>query len=289
MLEPSIHRRIPGAVVISLALVAVLALGAVALAADGKAQGTQDSEISVIEYTVRKGDTLSGISKKFDVSVDTILRSNHITNPNKISIGQVLKIPSVDGIFYEVKPGDTLWEIARRFDISVASIVEANGISDPGKLRPKDTIFLPGAESARGSREPLPGRSASGRSATADGDLIWPLQGRLTSGFGERWGRPHNGIDIAAPTGTSIKAASGGTVVYSGSAGTFGKLVIVDHGNGLRTYYAHCSSLLVSEGERVKSGQVIAKVGSTGRATGPNLHFEVRVNGRPVDPERYLP
>lgn len=288
MLEPGIHRRAPGAVVISLALVAVIALGAVALAADGKAQGTQDRGVLMIEYKVQKGDTLSGIAKKFDVSVDTILRSNRITNPNKISAGQVLRFPSLDGVFYEVKPGDSLWEIAKRYKVTVSAIVDANDLADPGKIKPKDVIFLPGAESPSNSRQALASRSATGRTSAAGIQLAWPVNGRITSDYGERWGRMHNGLDIAAPTGTSIRAAASGTVVSAGWAGTYGKLVIIDHGNGLRTYYGHCSSILVSEGERVKAGQVIAKVGSTGRSTGPHLHLEVRINGRPADPEKYL-
>jgi len=118
--------------------------------------------------------------------------------------------------------------------------------------------------------------------------LIWPVNGPVTSGFGMRWGRMHTGIDIAVPTGTPVHAAAAGTVVYSGWMSGYGFLVAVDHGNGLATAYAHNSSLLVRVGDHVAQGQVISLSGSTGHSTGPHVHFEVRVNGVPVDPLSYL-
>ena len=118
--------------------------------------------------------------------------------------------------------------------------------------------------------------------------LVKPVSGVLTSRFGARWGRTHTGIDVGAPTGTSIKAAAGGTVIFSGWKGTLGKLVVISHGNGIQTYYGHCSSLLVSTGDTVSAGQLVAKVGNTGRSTGPHLHFEIRVNGSAINPQKYI-
>ena len=118
--------------------------------------------------------------------------------------------------------------------------------------------------------------------------FVKPVSGILTSRFGARWGRTHTGIDVGAPSGTSIKAAAGGTVIFSGWKGTLGKLVVISHGNGIQTYYGHCSSLLVSSGQKVSAGQLVAKVGSTGRSTGPHLHFEIRVNGSAINPQRYI-
>lgn len=118
--------------------------------------------------------------------------------------------------------------------------------------------------------------------------FIRPTSGVVTSRFGARWGSTHTGIDIGAPTGTTIKAAAGGTVIFSGWKGTLGKLVVVSHGNGVQTYYAHCSSLLVSAGQTVSAGQLIAKVGNTGRSTGPHLHFEIRLNGSAINPQSYI-
>lgn len=118
--------------------------------------------------------------------------------------------------------------------------------------------------------------------------LTRPVSGVLTSRYGYRWGRTHTGIDIGAASGTSVKAAASGKVIFSGWKGSLGKLVVISHGNGVQTYYGHCSSLLVSTGQSVSAGQVISKVGSTGRSTGPHLHFEIRVNGSAINPQSYI-
>ena len=115
-----------------------------------------------------------------------------------------------------------------------------------------------------------------------------PVKGIITSRFGARWGTIHTGTDIGAPMGTPIYAAASGTVLFSGWKGTYGKLVVVSHGNGVQTYYAHCSTLLVSKGDTVTVGQQIAKVGSTGRSTGPHLHFEIRLNGTALNSQNYV-
>jgi len=118
--------------------------------------------------------------------------------------------------------------------------------------------------------------------------LIWPVQGVLTSPYGMRWGRMHEGIDIGASSGTPIYAAAGGTVIYAGWEGGYGNLTVIDHGNGLATAYGHQSQIAVSSGQTVSRGQLIGYIGSTGHSTGPHLHFEVRVNGTPVNPLSYL-
>jgi murein DD-endopeptidase MepM/ murein hydrolase activator NlpD len=129
--------------------------------------------------------------------------------------------------------------------------------------------------------------------------FIWPAKGRISSGFGfrvhpiHRTRKMHTGLDVAKATGAPIKAADGGEVIYSGWRGGYGYAVMINHGNkngkNMVTLYGHCSRLLVKKGQTVKQGQVIAKVGSTGRSTGPHLHFEVRINGKPVNPANYLP
>jgi murein DD-endopeptidase MepM/ murein hydrolase activator NlpD len=126
-----------------------------------------------------------------------------------------------------------------------------------------------------------------GTGVSAQG-LMWPVNGTLTSTFGWRWGRMHEGIDVAAPAGTPIVAAASGTVILAGWMGGYGNLVVVDHGGGLSTAYAHMSSFASSVGQAVSQGQVIGYVGSTGHSTGNHLHFEVRVNGAAVDPLGYL-
>lgn len=120
------------------------------------------------------------------------------------------------------------------------------------------------------------------------GRFIWPMNGTFTSPFGQRWGRLHAGIDIAAPTGTPIMAADGGTVQIASSYGGYGNYTCIGHGGGVSTCYGHQSSIGVSVGQNVSQGQVIGACGSTGNSTGPHLHFEIRINGSPVDPMGYL-
>ena len=124
--------------------------------------------------------------------------------------------------------------------------------------------------------------------SASGGQLSWPVAGPVTSGFGGRWGRMHEGIDIGVGTGTPVHAAAAGVVVYAGWMSGYGNIVVIDHGNGLSTAYGHNSSLQVGQGAAVGQGDVVALSGSTGHSTGPHVHFEVRVNGTPVDPLGYL-
>lgn len=141
---------------------------------------------------------------------------------------------------------------------------------------------------AQAGSVPSGASGSTGAGAPSSAGFVWPVNGVVVSGFGMRWGRMHEGIDIAASTGTPIRAAAAGTVIWSGWRGGYGNAVIIDHGNALATVYAHASALLVTQGQRVSQGQTIALVGSTGNSSGPHLHFEVRVNGVAVDPLLYL-
>ena len=145
------------------------------------------------------------------------------------------------------------------------------------------TARIRAAQAAAAQSAPSSGSSGSGVSASG---FIWPVSGVVTSGFGWRWGRMHQGIDISAPCGTQIRAAASGTVIVSGYSGGYGNLTVLDHGNGLATAYAHQSAIYA--GGSVSQGQVIGAVGTTGSSTGCHLHFEVRVNGSAVDPMGYL-
>ena len=129
---------------------------------------------------------------------------------------------------------------------------------------------------------------STGSGAVSAAGFIWPVNGPVVSGFGMRWGRMHEGIDITAGTGTPIWAAAAGAVIHAGWLGGYGNLVVVDHGDGLATAYAHASAILVSVGQQVAQGETLSTVGSTGNSSGPHLHFEVRVNGNAVDPLLYL-
>jgi murein DD-endopeptidase MepM/ murein hydrolase activator NlpD len=146
------------------------------------------------------------------------------------------------------------------------------------------------AAAARAAAVPSPEEGSSTASApvpSASG-FAWPVSGPVTSGFGARWGRMHEGIDIAVPSGTPVHAAAAGTVIHAGWLGGYGNLVVVDHGNGISTAYAHNTSIAVAVGQQVAQGEVLAYSGNTGNSTGPHVHFEVRVNGGAVDPMGYL-
>jgi murein DD-endopeptidase MepM/ murein hydrolase activator NlpD len=147
---------------------------------------------------------------------------------------------------------------------------------------------LQAASAALGAKIRAQEGGASAGTGVSSSGLIWPVSGPIVSPFGWRWGRMHEGIDIAVGTGTPIHAAAAGTVIYSGWMSGYGNLVVVDHGNGLATAYAHQSSIAAGNGASVGQGQTIGYVGCTGHCFGPHLHFEVRVNGSPVDPMRYL-
>ena len=151
-----------------------------------------------------------------------------------------------------------------------------------------DALAAQSASLAAAIRDSQAGSGSSGTGAPSAAGLIWPVDGVVVSGFGMRWGRMHEGIDVSASSGTPIRAAAAGAVIHAGWLGGYGNLVVVDHGNGLATAYAHASAILVGVGQQVSQGETVSLVGSTGNSSGPHLHFEVRVNGEAVDPLLYL-
>ncbi len=155
-------------------------------------------------------------------------------------------------------------------------------------LQEVEALAAQSAELASRIQAAQEGAGSTGTGQPSAAGFIWPCDGVVVSGFGMRWGRMHEGIDIGCAYGTPNRAAASGTVIYSGWLGGYGNLIVVDHGNGLSTAYAHASSLLVGVGQSVSQGETVSLVGSTGNSSGPHLHFEVRVNGQAVDPLFYL-
>jgi len=231
-------------------------------------------------YRVEKGDSLWKIARKYGLGTKELAAANNLLLQDVLQVGQVLTIPGKHQV-YEVKKGDTLWDISKKLGVSMVSIARQNGLEDVNVLRIGQKLVIP----QPGYVYAMSGWPARGGRLL---DLTWPLRGRITSLFGIRNGRPHEGLDIAARTGTPIRAACSGRVTFAGGMGTYGLTVIINHGAGLTTRYAHCSKILVSEGDWVEAGQVIARVGNTGRSTGPHLHLEVRLNGIPYDPLWFL-
>ena len=227
-------------------------------------------------HKVRSGETLWDIAHKHDLNIDSLIGANNISNMNSIKPGQEFKILPVKGIIYRVSPGESVGSIARKFEIKEETIMKDNNIEDASGLKIDQKLILRGAKPEFSYQDRL------------DQKFMYPINTRITSYYGPRWGRIHEGLDFAAPMGSPIRAVSSGRVVYSGWATGYGYVVIVEHQKGLRTLYAHNSKLLVSVGESVGKGEVISRSGNTGNSTGPHLHFEVQVNGRPENPLNYI-
>jgi len=227
-------------------------------------------------HKVRSGETLWDIAHKHGLNIDSLIGANNISNMNSIKPGQEFKILPVKGIIYRVSPGESVGSIARKFDLKTETIMQDNNIEDASSLKIDQKLILRGAKPEFSYQDRL------------DQKFMYPINTRITSYYGPRWGRIHEGLDFAAPMGSPIRAVSSGRVVYSGWATGYGYVVIVEHQKGLRTLYAHNSKLLVSVGESVGKGEVISRSGNTGNSTGPHLHFEVQVNGRPENPLDYI-
>ena len=205
--------------------------------------------------------------------------------------------PPPRGPVHQLRAGENVYRLSQYYGVPVRTIVRANRIGDVADVPVGARLVIPGA------RRPPPKQSLALASIGPPGigdyrdearehaevRFRWPLEGRLSSGFGRRRGRPHEGIDIAAKSGTPIRAAAAGRVIHSGWLGGYGRVVIVKHAGDFSTVYAHNRQNKVRKGDFVEQGQVIALVGATGRASGPHVHFEVRRNRRPQDPLRYLP
>ncbi len=188
---------------------------------------------------------------------------------------------SASGVYHTVQPGQNLYRIALTYEVPIEVLIEANRISDPGQIKTGQRIFVPGAR-ARLSVPVIRPRPAAVSSL--------PLAGQITSYFGSPRGRHyHSGIDISAPRGSPIRAAQTGRVIFSGRLSDYGNTIKIQHDRGLVSLYGHNERNLVRPGQVVKKGQRIATVGRSGRASGYHLHFEVRRNGKPVDPLTVLP
>jgi murein DD-endopeptidase MepM/ murein hydrolase activator NlpD len=208
--------------------------------------------------------------------------------------------PDIVPLRHTVLAGQTLYRIAQMYGVTPNGLAAANGISDPTQVAVGQELLipiadrpdLPGSDSERARVDPTQGGTPTGRGPTRDpnhrGELQWPLRGILYARFGKKGKDLHDGIDLAAPVGTPVKAAQAGAIIYAGDQKGYGLIAIIAHENGLVTLYAHNHTLRVKTGQKVQSGQVIATVGESGRTTGPHLHFEVRKDGVPVDPLEHL-
>lgn len=253
---------------------------------------TQSSNVKgeIIQYTVVEGDTLGSIADKFGVSLDTVRWQNNLETKDAIKVGQTLEILPITGVAHKVKKGDTVYSIAKKYDVDAQVIVNYpfNSFSNdetfalaigqtiivPDGVKPKEVPWSPGVRVKQ--------ITPDAGTVVASGQFIWPAGGTMSQRF--VW--YHKGLDIANKGGPNILAADAGTIVVAGwpDNSGYGNRVIIDHGNGYKTLYAHLSNIFVVPGQRVNRGDSIGKMGSTGRSTGTHLHFEVIKDGGRLNP-----
>jgi murein DD-endopeptidase MepM/ murein hydrolase activator NlpD len=257
----------------------------------------QKAENSVISYTVKPGDTLSEIAYKYGINLRDLIEENKIDNPNLVGIGMKLIIRRNE-IPHSVSRGETLDVIAKRYNVRKEVLIDRNPLLRimPDNLYVGQVVYVP----TPATNPMLAGNiqmrrqmaQAASRNASRSRAMDWPVKGAtITSGFGMRWGKMHKGVDLwnEGEAKTPIYAAKEGVVIEAGAnQGGYGYIVILDHGDGLQTYYAHMRKISVYAGQHVERNGLLGYMGRTGDSTGYHLHFEVRQNNVPVNPLRYL-
>jgi len=246
--------------------------------------------IDPITYTVGSGDSVSSIADEFGVSVETVLWNNGTLedNPDYLSLGDVLTILPVSGVYHIVAKGDTLESIAEQYKVDVSAIIgyEGNYLQEPYTITVGQKLIVPGGRKPYQVRHVVAWSGAVPEGAKrGTGVFGWPMSGYIT----QRYYDYHPAVDIAAPQGTPVKAADSGYVAVVGRSDTsYGRYVLIDHGNGFQTLYGHFSVVYVEVGQSVGKGQTIGACGSTGKSTGPHVHFEIKLNGVRRNPLIYL-
>ncbi len=248
-----------------------------------------------INYTVKPGDTVSTIAAEFEISVSTILWENDLSAYSIIRPGQRLAILPMSGLIHKVKSGENLSSVAKKYNIEEEKIMLANKLTETSGLQVGQKIIIPGAKKqtyASYSPTTYSGLSVlrdlvkpSDAKPTAGNKMNWPTVGhRITQYYSWR----HHGIDIANKYGTAVYAADAGTVESIGWGKGYGNQIVINHGGGKKTRYAHLSKFYIKKGQKVSKGEAIGAMGSTGWSTGSHLHFEVVINGRKYNPLNYI-
>lgn len=251
----------------------------------------------IIEYNVQAGETISSIAQDFGLNVNTILWENNLTARSLIKPGTKITILPENGVMHTVAKNENITKVASKYGVLIESIVNSNDIDIDEVLKVGQKIFIPGGKKITETTTVTSrtysgttitqnsGSTANQKPAYTGGKLLWPTVGsRITQYYS--WS--HKGLDIANKTGTPLYASEAGTVERSGWNNGYGYNVVINHGGGLKTLYAHASKLHVKAGDKVSRGDIIADMGSTGWSTGPHIHFEVIVNGVKQNPLNYI-
>lgn len=249
----------------------------------------------IISYVVKKGDTISTIAQNFGISVSTILWENDLNAYSVIRPGDKLDILPFNGVKHKISKGENLGYIANKYDVEISEITEANNITANSTLSLGQALMIPNGKKVY-AKAPEKKQvttydaiktivKAPNATPVAGNKMQWPTEGhRITQYYNWR----HHGLDIGNKTGTPLYAADAGTVEVAGWGTGYGYQVLIDHGGGKKTRYAHASKLHVKVGDKVVKGETIAAMGSTGWSTGPHLHFEVIINGKKYNPLNYI-
>ncbi len=247
----------------------------------------------VFTYKVQPGDTVLGIAQRFGLQGNSLLWANEdlAANPDFLKLGQELFILPVDGAYHRVASGETLQNVADKYKVSPEAIIAYSGnqLTESSTLVAGQRLIIPGGVLPQVTRRPVVSQRSVQTpqgASVGTGQFIWPMTGQLS----QRYWEGHRAIDIANRARPPVSAADAGFVSYVQSSNTgYGKMVMIDHGNGYQTLYAHLDAYYVKVGQSVARGEVIGKCGSTGNSTGPHLHFEVIRNGVRRNPLTYLP
>ena len=238
--------------------------------------------VNIKPYTIRSGDSLEKIAKRFGLRQDTIISANNLQSATAIRPGIQLRIPNMDGVSHKVRSGESLSSLAKAYSIDMTRIVDANDLAS-GTISKGQSLFIPNARLSSASLREFYGER-----------FVWPARGRISSPFGYR-ANPftglrtyHSAIDIVMSPGTRVKATSEGRVADTGYNSVFGNYIILKHASGYQSLYAHLSSISVKEGSSVAQGAAIGLSGNTGQSTGPHLHFSIFKNGQALDPAKYV-